>query len=113
MSKLPNAEDFVLKGSLLLRATGISEIRSTRDIDVLKYGSSTITDIEEVFAECCRIPIEGDGLEFDPDSVEGEDIRAQEAYDGVRIKVRGNLGNARITIQIDVGFGDTITPGPI
>lgn len=64
-------------------------------------------------AECCRIEIEGDGLEFDPDSVEGEEIRAQEAYDGVRIKVRGNLGNARITIQIDIGFGDTITSGPL
>lgn len=113
MSKLPNAEDFVLKGALLLRATGISEIRPTRDIDVLKYGSSTIADIEEIFAECCRIEIEGDGLNFDPDSVEGEEIRAQEAYDGVRVKVRGNLGNARLTIQIDLGFGDVITPGPL
>lgn len=113
MSKLPNAEDFVLKGALLLRATGISEIRPTRDIDVLKYGSSAISDIKDIFAECCRIEIEGDGLEFDPDSVEGEEIRVQEAYDGVRVKVRGNLGNARITIQIDIGFGDTITPGPL
>ncbi len=38
MSKLPNAKEFVLKGALLLRATGISDIRPTRDIDVLKYG---------------------------------------------------------------------------
>ncbi|MDX1638885.1 MAG: nucleotidyl transferase AbiEii/AbiGii toxin family protein [Balneolaceae bacterium] len=85
----------------------------TRDIDVLKYGSSAISDIEEIFRECCNIHIEGDGLAFDPDSVEGEEIREQEAYDGIRVKVRGNLGNARITIQIDLGFGDVITPEPL
>ncbi|WP_441001475.1 nucleotidyl transferase AbiEii/AbiGii toxin family protein [Fodinibius sp. SL11] len=113
MSKLPNAEEFVLKGALLLRATGISELRATRDIDVLKYGSSAISDIEEIFRECCNINIEGDGLIFDPDSVEGEEIREQEEYDGIRVKVRGNLGNARITIQIDLGFGDVITPEPL
>lgn len=113
MSKLPNAEDFVLKGALLLRAAGISELRATRDIDVLKYGSSAISDIEEIFRECCNISIEGDGLAFDPDSVEGEEIREQEEYDGIRVKVRGNLGNARITIQIDLGFGDVITPEPL
>ena len=33
-------------------------------------------------------------------------------YGGVRAKFRANLGNIRIPIQIDVGFGDTITPGP-
>lgn len=113
MSKLPDAEDFVLKGALLLRATGISELRATRDIDVLKYGSSAIPDIEEIFRECCSTNIKGDGLEFDPDSVEGEEIREQEEYDGIRVKVRGNLGNARITIQIDLGFGDVITPEPL
>src|SRR5699024_2571329 len=103
MSKLPNANDFVLKGALLLRATGISDIRPTRDIDLLKYGDSGILELEQNIAACCRITIAGDGLEFDPDSVQGEEIRAQKAYEGVRINVRGNLGNAQITIQIDVG----------
>lgn len=97
----------------MLRATGITDIRPTRDIDVLKYGDSAIPDLEKNIAECCKINIEGDGLEFDPDSVLGEEIREQEAYDGVRIKVRGNLGNARITIQIDIGFGDVITAEPL
>jgi len=113
MSKLSNANEFVLKGALLLRATGITDIRPTRDIDVLKYGDSAIPELERNIAECCKIAINGDGLEFDPESVEGEEIREQEAYDGVRIKVRGNLGNARITIQIDIGFGDVITPEPL
>lgn len=113
MSKLPNAKEFVLKGALLLRATGISDTRPTRDIDVLKYGDSTIPKLEKNIAECCKISIDGDGLEFDPDSVKGKEIREQEAYDGVRIKVRENLGNARLNIQIDIGFGDVITPGPL
>lgn len=113
MSKLSNTKEFVLKGALLLRATGISDIRPTRDIDLLKYGDSNISELEKNIAECCKIIIEGDGLEFDPDSVKGEEIREQEAYDGVRVKVRGNLGTARITIQIDIGFGDIITPEPL
>src|SRR5699024_4329512 len=113
MSKLPNANDFVLKGALLLRATGITDVRPTRDIDLLKYGDSGIPALEQNMAECCQIHIEGDGLVFDPGSVRGEPIRAQQAYGGVRLKVRGHLGNARITIQIDVGFGDVITPSPL
>ncbi len=113
MSKLQNAEEFVLKGALLLRAQGISEIRSTRDIDVLRFGDSDIQTIEKILAEACEINIEGDGLNFDPESVRGVEIREQEAYDGIRVHIDGNLGNAGIRIQVDIGFGDVITPGPM
>jgi hypothetical protein len=77
MTKQPNAEDYTLKGALLLRATGITDIRPTRDIDVLKYGENTIPQIEKNFAECCRISIPGVGLVFDADSLEVNQIREQ------------------------------------
>jgi predicted nucleotidyltransferase component of viral defense system len=112
LSKLPQAGDFVLKGALLLRARGITDIRPTRDIDFLRYGDSRISAIEKILADACRVDIE-DGLMFDTESVQGRKIREQEAYDGVRVTVDGRLGNARIKIQIDIGFGDVITPGPL
>ncbi|NBC64994.1 MAG: nucleotidyl transferase AbiEii/AbiGii toxin family protein [Bacteroidetes bacterium] len=113
MSQSPYTEEFVLKGALLLRAIGISEIRPTRDIDVLRYGGHTIPEVEKVIAECCRVEVEEDGLDFDPESVSGDEIRKQEEYDGIRTTLNGTLGNARIHLQIDVGFGDVVTPEPL
>ncbi|MEP1306170.1 MAG: nucleotidyl transferase AbiEii/AbiGii toxin family protein, partial [Balneola sp.] len=45
--------------------------------------------------------------------VKGEEIREDQAYQGVRIKFTGKLGNAKVTMQIDIGFGDAVTPGPV
>jgi hypothetical protein len=109
---LPHAEDFILKGALLLRARGITDIRPTRDIDFLRFGEHNRSAIEEILASACQVDIE-DGLTFDPKSVQGQQIREQETYDGVRITVDGRLGNACIKIQVDIGFGDVITPGPL
>ncbi|MTI86538.1 MAG: nucleotidyl transferase AbiEii/AbiGii toxin family protein [Balneolaceae bacterium] len=39
-------------------------------------------------------------------------MRTNQTYNGIRYKIQGCLGNAQITIQIDIGFGDVVTPGP-
>lgn len=96
-----------------MRAIGIFEVRPTRDIDVLRYGGQSIPEVEKVIAECCMVEVEEDGLEFDPESVSGEEIRPQEEYDGIRITLEGRLGNAHIHLQIDMGFGDVVTPEPL
>jgi len=54
--------------------------------------------------------VEPDGLRFDPDIIRLEDIREGQAYGGQRVRLLANLGNARITVQIDIGFGDPVTP---
>lgn len=59
------------------------------------------------------VEVEEDGLEFDPESVNGEEIRAQEEYNGIRITLEVSLGNARIHLQIDIGFGDVVMPEPL
>ena len=82
----------MLKGALLLRATGISDIRPTRDIDLLKYGDSGIPELEKNISECCTITIGGDGLEFDPDSVQGEQIKGPESLRGRTNKRPRELG---------------------
>lgn len=113
MSKSEYAEQFVLKGALMLRAAGIGETRPTSDIDLHSEHGKEIEELEKITADCCRAKVEEDGLLFDPESVDGEEIRDQQAYQGVRLKVRGTLGTARILIKIDIGFGDAIVPGPL
>jgi hypothetical protein len=61
----------------------------------------------------CRQPVpEDDGLRFDADSVTGERIVEAASYEGVRAKLVAYLEAARVLVQIDIGFGDPLVPGP-
>lgn len=113
MSQSDYAEEFILKGALLLRSTGISEIRPTRDIDLSRETDQSIEQLEKMAKDCCQVEVKEDGLIFEPDTVAGEEIREDQAYKGVRIKFLGKLGNARIPMQIDIGFGDVVSPSPL
>ncbi|MBE0538472.1 MAG: nucleotidyl transferase AbiEii/AbiGii toxin family protein [Ignavibacterium sp.] len=107
------SNNLILKGALLFIAHDISRNRPTRDIDFL--GSkipNEIDDIVEVIKEILSIKI-NDGLRFDSDSVEAENITEDGDYKGVRIKFNAFLENSRERIQLDIGFGDTITGGPV
>jgi len=53
-----------------------------------------------------------DGMVFDAESIVIEDIREDARYGGLRVRLVGKLGNARSTVQLDVGYGDAVTPGP-
>ena len=53
------------------------------------------------------------GLRFDPASVTVEEIRKEAGYGGVRVVIAGELAKARCKTQIDVRFGDAMTPGPV
>ncbi len=54
----------------------------------------------------------GDGIVFDPGSVKAEGIREDNTYGGTRITLVARIGSARCALQIDVGFGDAVTPEP-
>ena len=56
--------------------------------------------------------MENDGLIFDPKSVRVEEIRENNAYEGIRVRLNGKLSSAKITLQFDIGFGDAVTPDP-
>ncbi len=47
-----------------------------------------------------------------PESLKVQNIREDQEYDGVRITLVGMLDNARIPLQVDIGFGDVVTPAP-
>lgn len=61
--------------------------------------------------EICDIAVE-DGMRFDPASITVEEIREEARYGGLRVRLVARLGNARCTVQLDVGYGDAVTPGP-
>jgi len=100
----------VLKGALLLRVWQLSAIRATRDIDLLGLTNNDTEAIEAIIREICLIPVEDDGISFDAPSVRATPIAEEAEYQGLRVEFGGSLGNARIPMQIDIGFGDCITP---
>ncbi len=113
LSRSPHGDRFVLKGGLLLRAWEGPVSRPTRDADLLGYGDPSIDGLVRVMREVCAVPVEPDGLRFDPDAVRGERTRPDEEYQGVQLHLVGHLGQARTTFKVDVGFGDAVVPGPV
>ena len=64
-----------------------------------------------MFQEVTATPVVDDGIVFDPKSVHADDIREDNVYGAVRIRLMGKLGTAEIPVQVDVGAGDAVTPG--
>ncbi|MEJ0057323.1 MAG: nucleotidyl transferase AbiEii/AbiGii toxin family protein [Bacteroidota bacterium] len=112
LSKSSHAKLFVLKGAMMLRVWKASDIRPTMDIDLLGKTANEIQSIVDKVKEIIEVEVEPDGLSFDATSVAGEPITEDADYEGVRINFEGSLGNAKIPMQIDIGFGDIIYPDP-
>jgi hypothetical protein len=110
LSKSGHAEKFVLKGALLLMAWTDQPYRPTKDLDMLGFGESTPDNLERAIAEICQTEVEFDGLFFDVGSIEISEIREGQGYQGKRVRLMAALGNARVPLQIDMAFGDAITP---
>lgn len=102
-------DSFYLKGASRLNLWFDEPHRPTRDVDLLGFGSSDIEDLRDKVSEICGIDFP-DGLTFEPGTVRVEEIRAQAAYPGLRAKFTALLDRARIGVQVDVGFGDAVTP---
>jgi len=112
LSRSAYADRFVLKGALLLMAWDTPTTRPTRDIDLLGRIANDLDHVRSVIAEICQTRVDDDGLLFDPRSVTTERITEDADYEGVRAKFLGGLGNARVTMQVDIGFSDVVTPSP-
>ena len=110
-----HADRFVLKGALLFTLWYDLPHRATRDADLLGFGASDTASMASVFTDIAAMAgndAEDDGIVFDPASVRVEVIRKDAGYGGVRVTLNGQLANARCVAQVDVGFGDVVTPGP-
>jgi len=111
LSVSPHAANYLLKGALLFSLWYDQPHRPTRDADLLGFGPDDIDTAVLAFREICQIAVE-DGITFDPASVRGAVIRKEAGYGGVRIDLLAKLDAARIALQVDIGFGDAVTPGP-
>jgi hypothetical protein len=112
LSSSPHAGQFVLKGALMFRVWNAPVSRPTKDIDLLGRMENTVEVVVPVFREICGQPAEPDGLVFHADTVTGAAIKEDADYSGVRVTFLATLQNARVAMQIDVGFGDVVTPAP-
>ncbi len=112
LSLSPHADQFVLKGALMLVVWRIPTTRPTRDIDLLARTSNNLDAVRELVAEICRTPVPDDGLSFDAEKVTTTRIAEDALYEGVRATFPGAISSTRVAMQLDLGFSDLITPGP-
>ena len=137
LSRSTHADYFILKGALMLRVwfspdksagavdldarsapareramNGDHQFRPTMDIDMLGKTSNDEASIVAQIRDIMTVAVEPDGLIFDPDSIQSERITEDADYEGIRIRFRGTLDSARVSMQIDIGFGDIVYPGP-
>lgn len=113
LSCSPHAGRFVLKGAALFTAWGTEPHRITRDLDLLGFGPTTVAELERVFRDVVAVDVPADGLQFDPATIIGAPIRKDATYLGVRITGLALLEQARIRLQVDIGFGDHVVPPPV
>lgn len=112
LSQSEHADRFLLKGALLFALWYDMPHRATRDADLLGFGASDLESVAQTFRDIASVSVD-DGIVFDPASVVAEEIRKDVEYAGARILISGELAKARCKTQVDIGFGDAVTPGPI
>ena len=112
LAQSQHAERFLLKGALLFTLWYDMPHRATRDADLLGFGASDLDAVAETFREIAAVAVD-DGIVFDPTSVTVEEIRKDAGYGGVRVILGGDVARARCKTQLDVGFGDAVTPSPV
>lgn len=112
LGESPHRENFVLKGAMLLALWGGGTYRPTRDLDFTAYGNSYQEHLLGLLREICSIAVD-DGVTFDGEEIRLDSIRGQSAYNSFRARLRATIGTARISLQIDIGFGNDIQPSPV
>lgn len=113
LSKSEYRNHFLLKGGALVYALQKESSRNTLDIDLLaKKLKADGKELVEIFREVCDQEFE-DGVTFDLQNILAAEIIKEGNYSGIRIKIPAKLGTIQQSMQIDIGFGDSVTPGPI
>jgi predicted nucleotidyltransferase component of viral defense system len=110
LSQSEYRDKFILKGAMLFQLWADHSHRPTRDLDLLGKGPCSTDLLVEVFRTVTSLAVEDDGLTFDLGTITAERIKEDQEYEGVRVHCDARLGQARIDLQIDVGFGDAVTP---
>lgn len=100
---------FLLKGALLFDLWYDVPLRPTRDIDLLGFALTDAAELMGAIGDLCDLPIE-DGVFFAKSSIAVNEIRKQSNYTGLRVTLDCLIGQSRVMVQVDVGYGDAVTP---
>lgn len=113
LSQSTYKNSFLLKGGALIYSIKKEESRPTLDIDLLgKDIEFNQQKIKEIFEDICSLKFE-DGVEFDIEAIETDEIQKEGHYSGIRVKIPAVLGKITQKMQIDIGYGDIVYPGPV
>lgn len=112
LSRSRHADDFILKGAMLYVVWTGTVYRPTKDLDFLMRESATVEELAAIFREVCQVTVPQDAMVFLAERVRAEAIREEAVYQGVRVKVEARLGKIELRLQVDIGFGDAVTPKP-
>lgn len=104
-------ERFVLKGAALFAIWGTT-YRPTRDLDFTVYGDANVDAVLRALREICQTPDDVDALKFEAETITTAPIRDGSEYAGIRAHLIALVGASRISVQLDLGFGNAIVPGP-
>lgn len=112
LSVSPYADNFILKGGLLLFSIDRLKSRPTVDMDFLAWNIPNYLDhIHRVVSAVSGLSCD-DGLSFRLEDLAVEDIVEHGTYRGVRAGITCFLGKSWKRLSIDIGFGDAVVPGP-
>lgn len=104
------APSFLLKGGNFIYAIQGLESRPTTDVDLLgKNTQNNAENIKDIFSKLLAVP-QTDFVIFDVTSIQTTIISEQNEYNGIRLSLLAGFDTIQQNIQIDIGFGDTITP---
>ena len=101
---------FVLKGASAFAVWNGPFCRVTRDADLEVFGDASELSLVGAFKEICEIPCPEDGVDFDLASFDTTEIKKEDKYPGLRVKFAAHIGSARVNLQCDIGFGDSVYP---
>lgn len=113
LSVSPHKKLFVLKGAMLYAAWLEDPFRTTRDLDLLSLVDCETATLLEAIRGVCAQPVADDGLRFDTENILVSPFSEDRTHGAIRVRTSAQLGAAIIPVQIDVGFGDAVTPGPL
>jgi predicted nucleotidyltransferase component of viral defense system len=110
LSRSRHADRFVLKGAMLMMSWFDDPHRGTRDLDLLGFGDPSSELMLATFRDILMQDAD-DGVGFDADALRVDYIREELEYGGLRLRTTASINGARISLTIDIGFGDALEPG--
>ena len=110
LSVSPHAGRFILKGASAFSVWLGPTFRVTRDADLYCSGNSDPEFLLRCFREICQQNVPPDGIVFDLTTIEASEIKKDQQYRGTRIVFTARIDQARIVLQFDIGFGDSVFP---